>query len=679
FKRPKAKLPQLPPSPSPAKFPNATTVHGSGTSPITLFLSLSKFLRFISSLSFCTMSNRKPPPTQSPTTAARDLKHRVFACLNKLSDRDTHSIASTELESIAKTLSSDSFSPFLSCLQSTDSSDKSPVRQQCVKLITFLSLTHGNSLSPHLSKLLSAVVRRLRDSDSAVRTACVAAVSTIASHVTKPPFSSISKPLIESLFTEQDLNSQTGFAMCLAAAIESSPEPDLEQLEKLLPRLVKLAKCESFKAKSAVLSLIGSVIGAVGCESPSVKKNLVSCLSEFLCSEDWTARKSASESLAKLAVVERDSLSEFKSSCLKLFESRRFDKVKAVRELMNQLLEEWKKVPDESEAVSTPPQSHSSSRDITSDDRYPPGCKNSGINGTEALKTMTRRGSTRTLHPASPSPATGKRSLLKSSDKKTSSSFQKLNRKKISEQKFEVAEVFEDDHNGKDNRKRFSKPEAKQVNKNLDEKMQKSGGFRSGSRVAPCSDDGPESTVVVSNYTEDIPWNHKECEELSLIRKQLLQIESQQSSLLDLLQKFMGSSQNGMQSLETRVQGLEMALDEISFDLAMTSGRMSNAESAVTTCCIFPGADFLSSKLRRRAEGRHSVSRFSSFGGTASVGTVRDMGNNNSQLCNMQKRRFRSQEGGGFIVNPLAEIHSNSRRISYGHTNGITQNINFTS
>ncbi|KAK6920776.1 HEAT repeat [Dillenia turbinata] len=626
------------------------------------------------------MSNRKPPPKQSPNTAARDLKHRVFTCLSKLSDRDTHSVAAAELESIAKTLSSDSFSPFLSCLQSTDSSDKSPVRQQCVKLVTFLSLTYGNSLSPHISKLLSAVVRRLRDSDSAVRTACVAAVSTIASHVTKPPFSAISKPLIESLFTEQDLNSQTGFALCLAAAIESSPEPDSEQLEKLLPRIVKLAKCESFKAKSAVLTLIGSVIGAVGCESPSVMKNLVSCLSEFLCSEDWTARKSASESLAKLAVVERDSLSEFKSSCLKLFESRRFDKVKAVRESMNQMLEEWKEVPDESEEVSPPPQSHSSSRDITSDDQYPPGCKNSGINGTEALKTMTRRGSTRTPPPTSISPATGKRSLLKNADEKTSSSFQKLDCKKISDRKSEaaVAEGFEDDYKGKDSRKRFSKPEAKQVNKNSDEKMQKSGGFRSGSRVAPCPDCGPESTVVVSNNTEDICWNNKECEELSLIRKQLVQIENQQSSLLDLLQKFMGSSQNGMQSLETRVQGLEMALDEISFDLAVTSGRMSHAESAVTTCCIFPGADFLSSKLCRRAEGRPSISQFSSFRGTPSVGSMRDMGNNsnNTQLLNMQKRRLRSQGGGGFIVNPLAEIHSNSRSISGGPMNGITQNIN---
>ena len=34
---------------------------------------------------------------------------------------------------------------------------------------------------------------------------------------------------------------------------------------------------------------------------------------------------------------------------------------------------------------------------------------------------------------------------------------------------------------------------------------------------------------------------------------------------------------NEMHSLETRVHGLELALDEISYDLAVYSGRMTNA------------------------------------------------------------------------------------------------------
>lgn len=59
---------------------------------------------------------------------------------------------------------------------------------------------------------------------------------------------------------------------------------------------------------------------------------------------------------------------------------------------------------------------------------------------------------------------------------------------------------------------------------------------KAGSRVVPYQDEISESTEVVSNETEDLCGNPKSCEDLSLIRKQLAQIETQQSNLLDLLQ-----------------------------------------------------------------------------------------------------------------------------------------------
>ncbi|KAL2244016.1 UNVERIFIED_CONTAM: TORTIFOLIA1-like protein 4 [Sesamum indicum] len=262
---------------------------------------------------------------------ARDLKQRVLTCLHKLSDRDTHTAAAAELESIAKTLSADALPPFLSSISATDSSDKSPVRRQCIRLISVLSEHHGNSLSPHLSKLLSAVVRRLRDPDSSVRSACVAASLSLSSQLTSPPFTSITKPFLESLFTEQDCNTQNGAALCLAAVIEGSRNPDVGSLRKLLPRLEKLAKCESFKAKAALLALMASVVGVKGVLNGGGKnaiKNLVMCLMEFLSSEDWAARKAAAEAFIKIAAVERNGLSEHKASCLKTFEAKRFDKVR---------------------------------------------------------------------------------------------------------------------------------------------------------------------------------------------------------------------------------------------------------------------------------------------------------------------------------------------------------------
>ncbi|KAL5544322.1 hypothetical protein UlMin_008106 [Ulmus minor] len=625
------------------------------------------------------------PLASSTTPPTQNLRHRIFTCLNKLSDRDTQAIAATELESIARTLEPNSFSVFLSCIHSTDTSDKSPVRKQCVNLLAVLSESHGNSLSPHISKMLSNVTRRLRDQDSAVRSACVNAVAVLSSRVTKPPFSAFLKPLADALFTEQDVNSQIGAALCLASAVDAAPDPEPAKLGKLLPKFEKLLKCESFKAKPALLTLIGSVIEAGGVSGEGSLRNLVPCLVSFLSSEDWAARKATAEALGKLAVVERDLLPEFKAGCLKTFENRRFDKVKVVREVMNQMLEAWKQIPDVSGDVSPPPQSQASSKENANDRRYPPGSRPYGAAaGSEASQLRRKLIPVNRSTPPESSYATTarKRSPFKSNEKKSVPAMsQKPDRKKLSNWKVEVIpnassrraivddDLEEGDENVPDRRindkNKLSKPETKRglFYKSSDEKVNKFGAFRSGSRVAPYQEESTKST-------EDIHTNHRECEDLSLIRNQLVQIEQQQSSLLDLLQRFIGSSQNGMRSLETRVHGLELALDEISYDLAMTSGRMTKTDSSSTPCCLLPGAEFLSSKFWRKTEGRYTAPRISTASsGTPSVPAMRyrDDSNGNAERLKLN-HRFRLQGGGGIIVNPLAEIPSDSRgNLEMGH------------
>ena len=71
-----------------------------------------------------------------------------------------------------------------------------------------------------------------------------------------------------------------------------------------------------------------------------------------------------------------------------------------------------------------------------------------------------------------------------------------------------------------------------------DDKWNKLGGLKSGSRAVPFQEDEScySKDVEVSSSTEDFYENHKDYEDLSLIREQLIQIENQQSSLLDLLQ-----------------------------------------------------------------------------------------------------------------------------------------------
>ncbi|XP_028784055.1 TORTIFOLIA1-like protein 3 [Neltuma alba] len=610
----------------------------------------------------------------APSSASgHSLKQKVFTCLTKLSDRDTQSIAANELESIARNLDSNSVPVFLSCIHSTNSSDKSPVRKQCVHLMQVLSETHGNTLSPYLSKILAHIVRRLRDPDSSVRSACVNSVSALSAHITKQPFASFLKPLTEALFTEQDQNSQLGAALCLASAIDAAPDPDPARLAKLLPRVEKLLRSGSFKAKPALLTLIGSVIEAGGLSGHAALSNLVPCMVEFLSSNDWSARKASAETLTKLAIVERDVLSEFKAGCLNVFENRRFDKVKVVREVMNQMCEAWKQIPDISDGFSPPPKSQSSSSENVSDGRYPAFSQNSCSPGSVMPRLWKKSNPASRSSPDSSSVSNAKK--LSFSNKRMSSGvLPKLSHKNrdvrtavpSAPSPIGAYQGYLEERNemmlekNKKEKSHFSRPELKRplLSKNSDEKKRTFGRSKAGSRVAPCDEESQDSDGI-SNVAKDFHRNDKDCDELALIRSQLFQIEKQQSNLLDLLERFMNSSQNGMQSLESRVHGLELSLEGLSHDLALSNRRVIYSHAPGDSCCLLPGAEILSSKLWRKTQAPYPYSQFSRCDVNPSRAAMwhraHTKGDAETELTN---QKIRLHGNGGFITNPLAEVHT---------------------
>ncbi|XP_021719031.1 TORTIFOLIA1-like protein 3 [Chenopodium quinoa] len=630
-------------------------------------------------------------PKQSPATMSRDLRHRVLTCMTKLSDRDTLPQAVSELESIIPTLTTETFSLFINSLSSTSAADRSAVRVSSLKLLASLSSFHGISLSPHLPKLISAVVRRLRDPDSAVRSSAAVTTASFARHVSNS-LSSIFRPLADSLSSEQEFGAQSAAAMCLSAAIEASPAPETSQLMKVLPKWMKLVKCDGFKAKSSLILLMKSSIRVCEIGNCNLLRDLVNCFVEFLKSEDWSARKAAADALKEIAMVERENLSEMKGSCLKIIESRKFDKVKAVRESMNQALEVWKEVPDVFDDGSPPPNSQESSKENASDGRYPGRSKiSSAVDSNNTPQTSRKRFPLRKSSPSDSALKTTARNrgtpdvIGKRSSPPV---FRKLDCKKSSDVNTDAT-----DHYGSSGTPAYgenSVGDDEGVLRRADLRQSKHDTKRglfsknSGSRVMPCPEDDSEATVTVSNtatdvckHHTDVCKDHKDFEDLSLIRKQLVQIESQQSSLMDVLQKFIGSSQDGMRTLETRVHGLEMALDDISYDLAMSTARMSSAEATrSSSCCLLPGPDFLSSKFWRRPDGRCSTSRFSFGGTTPSVSAMRNMADKRpGNTIGLENQRFSLRGPGGVIMNPLADIHDDSRRATEVSTSRVLRSV----
>ncbi|KAJ3700645.1 hypothetical protein LUZ61_004350 [Rhynchospora tenuis] len=578
------------------------------------------------------------------------VRQRVNRCMNKLSDRDTEAMAAQELDSLARSLSPDHLPPFLSAISDARPSDKTPLRRHSLRLLSILlSSSHPpQALSPLLPRMLSSALRRLRDPDSSVRLACVDAVRSIslsASSSAPDAFPSIVlRPLCDSLLQEQDHHAQLSAALCFAAAVDAaSPHcPELPlHLQKLVPKFVKLLKSNAFKPKHALISLLGSVVEARGASTPALTSLLVPCLVEALAWDDWAARKAASETLSVLAVVQRDLLVGFKSSSISSFESRRFDKVKIVRDSMSRMLDLWKEIPDviddDSNDAMAEPQSRSSVKGSSSDGRYPPGplSSSNSARSTSPVVTRNRRLQFSRSPPPEASPVVTNRRTTPPSfrNKRHSPSL-----KAKSDCKIEIS---------------VSKTPLKVVaeERNFEEKANRVAGFKSSARVVPYEENGE-----LEGESKGIKGGQKEDADLSKIRMQLVQIENQQTNLLDLLQKFIGTSQSGIQSLETRVHGLEMTLDEISRDLAVSSGRSSNVnDNEAYTCCRIPGTEFLSPKYWRRNEGRYS-SRFS----------VSEMEESRSSY-KWDRQRFR-QQGGGFVVNPLAEINPEIMRGSVGQS-----------
>jgi HEAT repeat associated with sister chromatid cohesion len=190
-----------------------------------------------------------------------ELKQRILLSLNKLSDRDTYQLGSEELERVAESLSPDMIPPFLFCIADMDSEVKSSVRRECIRLMGVLAILHGALLGPHMVKIVSSIAKRLKDSDSVVRDACIETCGVLSRNV-EGVFVILVRPLFEAM-GEQNRYAQGGGALCLARVIDESVDLPIEILPQMLSRVVKLLKNQHFMAKSALIELIRSIIQVI--------------------------------------------------------------------------------------------------------------------------------------------------------------------------------------------------------------------------------------------------------------------------------------------------------------------------------------------------------------------------------------------------------------------------------
>lgn len=197
-----------------------------------------------------------------------ELKRRIVSALNKVGDRDTQQIGMEELERMALGLKPEGIYSFLSCILDTDYEQKASIRKECITLIGTLATYYHSLILPHLPKIVSSIVKRLRDPDSVVRDVCVNTVSLLASKLghgvnkdvdREKLFVSLVRPIFEAL-GEQNKHVQSGSALCLARIIDNTHHPPLSLLHKMLSRTLKLLKNPHYMAKPPLLDFTRSII-----------------------------------------------------------------------------------------------------------------------------------------------------------------------------------------------------------------------------------------------------------------------------------------------------------------------------------------------------------------------------------------------------------------------------------
>ncbi|CAN1800427.1 Microtubule-associated protein TORTIFOLIA1, partial [Linum perenne] len=464
--------------------------------------------------------------------------------------------------------------------------------------------------------------KTLKDSDSGVRDACRDAICVLSSLYLKSTCEGGSgqpevvsearvKLFVEQLFKalrEQNGDMQSGAAMCLEKMVECAATNNTvgAEFENLLPRICKMLNNKSFQAKASLLSTV-SMLSQVGAIAPRCWEPLLQNIHECLTSTDWATRKAGADALSALAVHSCSLVSaEAADSTLTALEACRFDKIKPVRDSMNEALQLWKKIAGKEDGGVSDDQKASplggETRDITK-------LSNKNVNTTDTRVELPMKyppdGSSSTMDSASKAKVGNtsekavvilkKKPLVLTNKELNPDFFQNLE-KGSGELLVEVfvphrcinSSNLNNEEESIGNNIETRRRSDKSANNNSDDlQFDKNGcindrgitGRDSRRRAFDEQTDfnsrettGNHASLTKADEQPEVSLGNSRGNWLA-IHRQLLQLERQQTHLMHMLQDFMGESHDNIVTLENRVRGLEIVMEDMARDLTTSSDR----------------------------------------------------------------------------------------------------------
>ncbi|CAN0901056.1 Microtubule-associated protein TORTIFOLIA1 [Linum grandiflorum] len=655
-------------------------------------------------------SNTSRSSSLPPHFAQVALKQKVLTSLSKLADHDTYQIAVKDLDFLAQSLSLNDLPVLLNTLYSSSSNftNKPIVRRESIHLLSLCYQYHCDLRVPNIRRTITHIVQMLRDSDPSVRKACCRAFGVLSGIYLKQEVISEAriKLFVGQLFKalrDQNEDVQSGAAMCLVKLVECAATNSTlaAEFKNLLPSINKMLSSKSFQAKASLLSTV-SMLAQVGAIAPQSLEPLLQNIHGCLTSTDWATRKAAADALCALAVHSCSLVSaEAADSTLSAIEACRFDKIKPVRDSINEALQLWKKIAGkEDDGVS---------------DQQKASCPGGGTREEAELSdknvnVMDRRVESSTRDPADrSSPAMDSASKTKPgnvldkavvilkkkpsvlTDKELNPEFFQNLEKGSGELPVEVvvprgcinsSNLNNEEESTSNNIESRGRSDHSTNNKSDDLQFDKRCrisdrgivGRDSRSRAFDRQTDsysrettGDHASLAKTDEQQEGSLGNSRGNWLA-IQRQLLQLERQQTHLMHMLQDFMGGSHDSIMTLENRVRGLERVVEDMARDLSMSSARRDGTfamdfEGSTSNRSIgkYNGfSDYSSTKYSGRG---HFGDRFEQYEVTASAARGRNpqWRANASETWDFSAYgSSRRGAGGGPIGSPKSE-HENDR------------------
>jgi hypothetical protein len=226
----------------------------------------------------------------------------------------------------------------LKLISETNEHQSSTMKKEFIKVIIILAEVFEEKLVEFLPKILSIILKRIKEDDPQLNSACTETMGTLISTCLKglptqyltEQLAAIFKNFLRIL-PKSGKYSQIGAAMCITKIVQTSPvECILKIGEEILQKLIEIMGSSACKARLQIMEAFLSIILATEDQTEKLQKNcelFLPIVVEGFENSDWNIRKLSIEIIYTFSDLVPELIISQKTVIVEALNKLRFDKV----------------------------------------------------------------------------------------------------------------------------------------------------------------------------------------------------------------------------------------------------------------------------------------------------------------------------------------------------------------